>query len=388
MSVIFCFWFLGMYIKRHIDLKSVLGSKSCFLFGPRQTGKTALIAHDLPNVRCYNLLHTDVFARLSYAPSRMREEIGVSEKIVIIDEVQKLPELLDEVHALIEERGIRFLLTGSSPRKLKRSGANLLGGRARTRHLHPFIQAELSGNFDLLRALGVGLVPSIYFSDEPYDDLESYVGQYLSEEIAAEAAVRNIPAFSRFLSVAACSEGQLINYSSIANDAQVPKSTVQEYFQILRDTLVGFDLPAWQQSVKRKPLTTSKFYFFDNGIARYLQRRRGLQEGSSEFGAAFEAFIHHELRTYIAYCKGSGLHYWRSASGFEVDFILGDSTAIEVKAKRNVGSRDLRGIRALQEEQRLKNYMVVSLEPVERRVGDIRILPWQLFLDELWGGGA
>jgi len=376
-----------MYIKRQISLESILGHKSCFLFGPRQTGKTALISHDLPNARCYNLLHTDVFARLSYAPSRLRDEITDAEEFVIIDEVQKLPEVLDEVHALIEERGIRFLLTGSSPRKLKRAGANLLGGRARTRHLHPLVSAELKEQFDLQRALDIGLIPSIYLSDEPYEDIESYVGQYLSEEIAAEAAVRNIPAFSRFLSVAACCEGQLINYSSIANDAQVPKSTVQEYFQILRDTLIGYDLPAWQQSVKRKPLSTSKFYFFDNGIARYLQRRKGIQEGSSEFGAAFEAFIHHELRTYLDYSKGPDLSYWRSKSGFEVDFIVGDESAIEVKAKSNVGSRDLRGLRALQEENRLKNYTVVSLEPVERRINDIRILPWQVFLRELWEAG-
>ncbi|HAS82341.1 MAG TPA: hypothetical protein DCS43_06630 [Verrucomicrobia bacterium] len=375
-----------MYIKRLIDLEHVLGQKSCFLFGPRQTGKTALVSHDLPNIRCYNLLHTDVFARLSYAPSRLREEIADSEKIVIIDEVQKLPDLLDEVHALIEERGIRFLLTGSSPRKLKRAGANLLGGRARTRHLHPFVSAELNDQFHLSKALDVGLIPSIYFSDEPYEDIEAYVGQYLSEEIAAEAAVRNIPAFSRFLTVAACCEGQLINYTSISNDAQVPKSTVQEYFQILRDTLIGYDLPAWQQSIKRKPLSTAKFYFFDNGIARYLQRRRGIQEGSSEFGGAFEGFIHHELRSYLDYNKGGELAYWRSTAGHEVDFILGDATAIEVKAKKNIGPGDLRGIRALKEENRLQHYMIVSMEPVERRIGDISILPWKQFLQELWAG--
>lgn len=373
-----------MYINRIIDLQRVLSRKSCFLFGPRQTGKTALISHNLQDYRCYNLLHTDVFARLSYAPSRLREEINAVDEIVIIDEVQKLPELLDEVHALIEDRGIRFLLTGSSARKLKRTGTNLLGGRARTRRIHPFIYSELEERFDLLRALDTGLIPGIYFSDAPYEDLESYVGQYLSEEIAAEAAVRNIPAFSRFLSVAACCEGQIINYTNIANDAQVPKSTVQEYFQILRDTLIGTDLPAWQQSVKRKPLSTSKFYFFDNGVARYLQHRRGIQEGATEFGTAFEAYIHHELRTYLDYNAKHGLCYWRSKSGFEVDFILQDTTAIEVKAKRNVGPQDLRGLRALREEALLQNFLVVSLESVERNVDGIRILPWNEFLQQLW----
>ena len=203
------------YIKRQLDIISVLNNKSCFLFGPRQTGKTSLIQNTLKKHRYYNLLKTDVYLKLSRAPHRIREEITDNEKIVIIDEIQKLPILLDEIHSLIEEKGIHFLLTGSSARKLRSKGINLLGGRARTRYMRPFIYRELRDNFNLLHALDRGLIPSIYFSDSPYEDLEAYTGNYLREEIAAEAIVRNVPAFSRFLTIAGLSNGEIINYSNI-----------------------------------------------------------------------------------------------------------------------------------------------------------------------------
>ncbi|MBW1781498.1 MAG: ATP-binding protein [Deltaproteobacteria bacterium] len=375
-----------MYIHRKLDLSDGLLKKSYFLFGPRQTGKTSLIQHTLSRHRCYNLLQTDVFLKLSRTPQRLRQEITPDERIVIIDEIQKLPILLDEVHSLIEEKGIRFLLTGSSARKLRNKGINLLGGRARTRRLHPLIFSELDGEFRLKRALDTGLIPSIYFSDAPFEDLEAYTGDYLKEEIAAEAVVRNIPAFSRFLTVAGLCNGKMINYTNIANDAQVPRSTVQEYFQILRDTLLGDDLPAWRKSIRRKPLATSKFYFFDIGVARFLQGRRGLETRSPEFGEAFESYIHHELRTYCDYRGGCELCYWRSTSGFEVDYILNGETAIEVKGKTNITQRDLAGLTALREEALLKMYLIVSLEDVPRKKDDIEILPWQDFLVKLWQG--
>ncbi|MBW1789521.1 MAG: ATP-binding protein, partial [Deltaproteobacteria bacterium] len=233
------------YISRQLNILKILQNKSCFLFGPRQTGKTSLIRNTLEKYRYYNLLKTDVYLKLNRSPQRLREEISDNDKIVIIDEIQKLPILLDEVHFLIEEKGIHFLLTGSSARKLRNKGVNLLGGRARTRRLHPFIFRELDNDFQLLRALDIGLIPSIYFSDAPYEDLEAYAGNYLKEEIAAEAIARNVPAFSRFLTVAGLCDGEIINYTNISRDAEVPKSTVQEYFQILRDTLLGDDLPAW-----------------------------------------------------------------------------------------------------------------------------------------------
>ncbi len=373
-----------MFIERKLDLLSILKKKSCFLLGPRQTGKTSLISNTLAPYRSYNLLKTDVYLKLNQSPQRLREEITDKESIVIIDEVQKLPQLLDEIHNLIEEKNIHFLLTGSSARKLRRGGVNLLGGRARTRRMHPFIYQELKNGFDLLKALDTGLIPSIYFSDSPYEDLEAYSGSYLKEEIAAEATVRNVPAFSRFLTIAGLCNGQMINYANISRDAEVPKSTVQEYFQILRDTLMGDDLPAWNEFTKRKTISTSKFYFFDIGVVRFLQNRKGLKEGSPEFGEAFEAYIYHEIKSYCDYKGGMDLHYWRSKSGFEVDFILNGTTAIEVKGKKNVSGHDQKGIRALKEEGMLKNYIIVSLEDVPRKTDSIHIKPWKYFLDELW----
>ena len=373
-------------IHRTLELRSLLAKKSAFLLGPRQTGKTTLIRQTLADCRCYNLLHTDVFLRLSQRPSRLREELRPQDTIIVIDEVQKLPVLLDEVQALIEERGIRFLLTGSSARRLFARGVNLLGGRAHMKTLHPFTRAELGATFSLGSALETGLLPSIYFSDDPRADLEAYVGQYLKEEIAAEAAVRNLQAFSRFLPIAGLSNGRLINYTNIANDAQVPRATVQEYFQILRDTLIGVDLPAWKNTVKRKPIATSKFYLFDIGIAHHLQQRRHIAPGTPEYSDAFEAYVHHELRTYCDYRGTVSLHYWRSTSGFEVDFILGDRVGVEVKAKPIVSDQDLRGLKALKEEVRLRHAVVVCMEQSPRRVDGIEVLPWEMFLDRLWSG--
>ncbi|NOY94431.1 MAG: ATP-binding protein [Deltaproteobacteria bacterium] len=374
------------FIKRRLDLRQIVEKKSIFLFGPRQTGKSTLIRQQLSGVRTFNLLDSDVLLSLSRRPAQLREEILPSDELVVIDEIQKLPALLDEVHLLIEERSLRFLLTGSSARKLRRGGVNLLGGRARSRALHPFSYCELDA-FDLRRALDIGLLPPIYLSDAPQEDLRAYVGNYLIQEIAAEALTRSVPAFSRFLEVAALCNAQLINYSSIASDAQVPKSTVQNYFQILKDTLIASELPAWKRTIKRKPIRTSKFYFFDSGVVRYLQHRRGLKPRSPEFGEAFETYMHHELRTYIDTCEPDGsLAYWRSKSGFEVDFVLNDSVAVELEAKAHVGERDLRGLRALGEEGLLDQLVLVSLEPRPRHVDGIDILPWSMFLDQLWAG--
>lgn len=375
-----------MDIPRILDLPKLLATKSYFLFGPRQTGKTFMIRRQFPTAKYYNLHETDTFLKFNQAPHRLRQELTGKDKLVIMEEIQKLPLLLDEIQVMIDDRNVRFLLTGSSARALKRKGLNLLGGRARTKRLHPLCFRELGKQFELVTALDRGLLPSLYFSDSPYEDLQAYVGTYLKEEVAAEAVVRNLSAFSRFLTVAALCNGQMLNYSKIASDAQVPKSTVQEYFHILRDTLLGDDLPAWKRTEKRKPLTTAKFYFFDIGIVRHLQRRRQLQEGSPEFGEAFESYVHHELKTYCDYQGVPDLAYWRSTSDFEVDFILNDRTAIEVKAKTNVTDRDLRGLRALQEERLLKHAVVVSLETHLRRVGEIEILPWQEFLTRLWEG--
>lgn len=372
------------YINRHIDLCGILKSKSTFLFGPRQTGKSWLIKNTLNEFTVFDLLDSETFLSLSYDPKRLEQQIKQDSKIVIIDEIQKLPSLLDEVHRIIEKYGVHFLLTGSSARKLRRGGVNLLGGRARSKQLHPFVFKELGNRFDLVRVLNYGLVPSIYFSDDPKEDIKAYTGIYLQEEIAAEGLTRNIPAFSRFLQVAALCNGTMLNYSNVSNDAQVPCSTVQEYFQILRDTLIGFDVEAWKKSKKRKPISTSKFYFFDVGVVRYLQNRSELKEKSPEFGDAFETYIAHELKTYVDYHNLRSLSYWRSKSGYEVDFIIDDRLAIEVKAKENVSARDIRGILALKEEQQIENYVVVSMEKYPREIKGVSILPWRNFIDKLW----
>lgn len=371
------------YTPRTLNLIDILKKKSCFLWGARQTGKSTLIYHTLQGHPLYNLLDSRTLLRLSQAPERLGEEMG-NAKIAIIDEIQMLPELLNEVHRLIEERGTHFLLTGSSARKLRHGGVNLLGGRARTRILHPLTSHELGTRFDLLHALDVGLLPSIYFSDSPYEDLAAYAGDYLKQEIAAEGATRNMPAFSRFMEVAALCNGQQINFTKISNDAQVPRTTIHEYFQILLDTLIAFELPAWQKTRTRKAISTSKFYFFDVGVARILQHRRGLQARSPEFGDAFEAHMHHEIRAFLDYTGTEGLAYWRSTAQHEVDFVVMDQLAVEVKAKATVTAQDMKGLKALKEENLLKHYALVCQEEKPRVHDGIHVLPWQTFLDQLW----
>ena len=371
------------YIERLVDLKELLSQKSYFLLGPRQTGKTFLIRHKLENSRVYDLLDSEIYLALSRHPGRISEEIQPNDRIVVIDEIQRLPELLNEVHRLIEARGIRFLLTGSSARKLRRGGINLLGGRARTKYLHPLTYKELNRHFDLSKAIERGLIPSIYFSDDPRADLQAYAGSYLQQEILAEGTTRNIPAFSRFLHVAALCNATVVNFTNVANDAQVARTTVYEYFDILKDTLLLYELPAWRKSKKRKPLASSKYYFFDIGVVSVLQERE-FRVGTPEFGEAFETYLMHELKCFSDYISGSRLSYWRSTSGFEVDFIIGDHTALEIKAKKNLSANDIKPLRILAEEGILKRYVCVSMEPRRRKVGNIDILPYKEFLDLLW----
>jgi predicted AAA+ superfamily ATPase len=370
-------------VERFIDLPALVEKKSHFLLGPRQTGKTFLVQRMLPHARIYDLLDTSTYLALSQNPSRIAEELTPHDRLVVIDEIQRLPVLLNEVHRIIEKHGVRFLLTGSSARKLRRGGVNLLGGRARTKYLHPFTAGELGNRFDLRRAVERGLLPPIYFSDDPRADLQVYAGLYLQQEIIAEAATRSVPAFSRFLRVAALCNATVVNFTEVANDAQVPRTTVYEYFEILKDTLILHELPAWRKSVKRKPLVSSKYYFFDVGVVGALQGRE-FRLGTPEFGEAFETYLMHELVCHRDYVSDEPLRYWRSASGFEVDFIMGDHTAVEVKAKKTVSPQDLRSLRALREENALKRYICVCLEPRRRAVEGVTILPYSEFLEALW----
>lgn len=370
-------------VHRVLDLPALLAKKSHFLLGPRQTGKTFLIQHTLSKARVYDLLDHSVYLALSQNPGRIAQELMPADRIVVIDEIQRLPELLNEVHRLIEKGGRRFLLTGSSARKLRRSGVNLLGGRARTKYLHPLTFKELGDQFNLAKATERGLLPSIYFSDDPRADLQSYAGAYLQQEIVAEGVTRNVPAFSRFLKVAAFCNGTIVNFTNIANDAQVKRTTVYEYFEILKDTLVLYELPAWRKTKKRKPLASSKYFFFDVGVVSALQGRR-FRPGTPEFGEAVETYVMHELISYRDYVSDEPLSYWRSTTNFEVDFILGDHTAVEVKAKENVSDQDLKSLRAFAEEKQLKRYVCVSLEPRARKIDGISVLPLTEFLQALW----
>lgn len=363
--------------------------ESCFLWGPRQSGKSTLLKSLFPQTPYYDLLLSDEFARLSRKPSLLREELlaDIPKGPVIIDEVQKIPQLLNEVQWLIVNKNIQFILCGSSARKLKRHGANLLGGRALRYELFPLVSKEIP-DFDLARGLNHGFLPRHYIAKDPKRLCEAYIGDYLKEEIAAEALTRNIPAFARFLEVAAFSNGEIVNFQNIAMECGISAPTVKEYFQILSDTLIGRFLHAFQKKRKRRIIQKPKFYFFDIGIANALLKRGNIVPKSEIFGRAFEHFIFQEL---VAHRHYSGLEYdlsyWRTASGLEVDFILGDrEIALEVKGVEEVQPKDVRNLIAFQEEYQPKKSIIVSLDKKPRRIGKIDILPWKIFLENLWEG--
>lgn len=375
-----------MFIPRRLDIARVLEHKSCFLLGPRQCGKSSLVRATMSDAYVFDLLSGDTFSRLARNPHYL-EETCLEPRPVVIDAIQKMPALLDEVHRLIESKGLKFLLTGSSARKLRRGGVNLLGGRARIRRLHPFSASELGTDFHLDRALTDGLLPSVWFSDSPEEDLAAYVSLYLEQEIAQEGATRNLPAFSRFLEVAALSSGEQINYQAIASDARVPRTTVQEYFSILKDTLLAREVPVWRRGRSRKTVETAKFYLFDTGVARRLQGRRSLAPGTPEYGHAFETWVLHELASFAdTFRPDAEIAYWRTRTGLEVDFVVAGEVAIEAKTTREATARDLKGLRAIADEAAFRHRILVCNEPRERRVDGVQILPWPLFVARLWAG--
>ena len=371
---------------RILDLKSLLRHRSIFLFGARQTGKSTLLRSRFPEAVFFDLLEADTFRELSARPEYMRQTVPPGTKLVVIDEVQKLPGILDEVHLMIErDKELRFILTGSSARKLKRGGANLLAGRAWLTHLHPLVFAEI-GSGRLIERLNRGSLPAVLDSELPHEDLKAYVGTYLQEEIRAEGLTRSVENFSRFLEVAGACNGEQVNFTEVGSDAGVPPRTVREYFQILEDTLIAYLLPAYRKTVKRKPVATAKFYFFDIGVANTLLKRGEIVPGSDTFGRALEHLIFLELRAWLDYTRSDlPLTYWRSRSRIEVDFVIGDKIAIEVKGKPRVTRRDLKGLRALDEELQLKRKIVVCTEPRRREDDGIEILPVEQFLEDLWG---
>ncbi|OGQ98160.1 MAG: ATPase [Deltaproteobacteria bacterium RIFOXYA12_FULL_61_11] len=375
-------------LQRSLDLPTLLAKKSLFLFGPRAVGKTFWLRRCLEGkALLIDLLHTDTFLRLNVDPSALEGMIRASgQQLIVLDEIQKLPILLDEVHRLIEQDRWTFLLTGSSARKLRHGGVNLLAGRAWVAELFPMTRRELP-DFDLARYLRYGGLPSVWLSHSPEEELRAYVHTYLREEIQTEALVRALPSFHRFLRTAALANAQMVNFTNIASDAAVPVSTVREHFSILEDTLLGKLLPAYVSTKKRKALSTAKFYFFDPGVVHALTGTRVLEENTDLFGTSFEQFLWMELRAYLGYTRSfDELCYWRTKHGTEVDFVIGDHTAIEVKAATRITSRDLKGLRTLQEEQIFQRYFLVSRDQVQTRIDGIDALPWQLFLDRLWAG--
>lgn len=384
------------YINRILDIQSRVRRKSMFLFGPRQTGKTAMIDNQLDDdVRLvWSLLNANIRRRCQSDPSVLRDELatrGIKDGLVVIDEIQKVPDLLDEVHLMIEETDIRFLMTGSSARRLRETGVNLLGGRAGKMNLHPFVWPEIRQFKPTLdRILTYGMLPSVFLSEEPDEVLDDYINVYLQEEIAGEGLVRQLPKFERFLEVAALTNSQGINYSNIASDVMMSRDSIREWYGILYDTMIGFAIPPYTRTKKRKAVETERFYYFDVGLVRFLLNLTEVSETHSEYGKLFESYIAQELSAYLDYGrKRERLSYWRTRqSSFEVDFTIGDQVAVETKTSKLVNEKkDLRGLRALKEEGIFKKYIVVSRDEISRTTDDgILMLPWTVFLDELWDG--
>ena len=378
-------------MKRNLNLLKLLTKQSHFLFGPRGVGKSYLIRKNLlgnDQISYIDLLNSKNYLRLNSQPSAL--ESYASKKIIVIDEVQRIPELLNEVHRLIEEKKKIFLLTGSSARSLKRGGANLLAGRALRADLFPFTYHELSQEsaFDLNKYLITGGLPMSYLSSHPWDYLYNYLDTYLKEEIQAEALVRNLANYHRFLESAANYNTQILNFTKIANDAQLSPNTVRDYYGILEDTLIGYLLPAWTKSKKRKALQTAKFYFFDLGIVHAIREVEHLEPQSDLYGRAFEHFIINEIRAYLSY-KGirKKMFYWQSTSQYEVDLIIGDIIAIEIKSSNKViPKQDYKGLRAIAEEKKWKHLLVVSRDEVEQQQYGIQSINWMTFLNNLWTG--
>ncbi len=361
--------------------------KSLFLFGPRQTGKSTLLKSRFPNAYYIDLLLNQEVIDYQTRPGLLAERLTNHDQTqpVIIDEIQRVPELLNDIHHLIESTNLRFILTGSSARKLKRGAANMLGGRAYRFNLYPLTFGELNDDFDLLRALNYGLLPAVYLSTHPQMDLKAYASTYLREEVFEESLVRKLRIFSDFLNQAGHISGQLINFHSIASDLGVSSPTIKEYFSILEDTLIAHLIPPFKTAGKRKSVSKYKFYFFDIGVANHLAKRGEIQFGSPDFGLCFEHYILQELIAHLSYHHDDRtLSFWRSTQGDEVDFMIGSDIAIEVKGKSHVKDKDLKGLRRLNEVVSINKRYVVSLEQHHRVTEDgIEILSWKDFISRL-----
>lgn len=374
--------------KRIFDVESKL-DEGMFLFGARQTGKSTLLKERFKGKIYYDLLDPELRKYFKRNPNALKE--ALSDKpagtLVIIDEIQKVPELLDIVHSLMVGRGLWFILSGSSARKIKKTGANTLGGRAIPETLYPLVWPEVT-DFQLDRAVQNGMIPRHYMVPDATKRLKGYVEVYLNEEIREEGEVRELEAFERFMEVAAISDGEMLNYTNIASDCGVSVKTVQSYFQILYDTLIGYQIPAYRKEVRRKVVQAPKFYYFDVGLANYLMGRQSLKRGTDDYGHAFEHLVMQEIIAYKGYNdKKDIISYWRTYDKKEVDVIIGDAkVAIEIKSSEQVKSRHRAGLKAFKDEHPDCRLILVSLEPLSRIVDNIELINVLDFFRMLWSG--
>lgn len=374
--------------KRIFDIENQL-DEGMFLFGARQVGKSTLLQERFPDAIYYDLLIDTVRKAFKRNPDSFRQALidKPAGTLVIVDEIQKVPELLDGVHWLMVNRGLHFILSGSSARKLKRSGANTLGGRAIPMTLFPLVWKEVT-DFQIDKAVQNGMIPRHYLVDNAMDRLEGYVEVYLREEIRDEAAVQDVEAFEQFMEAAAISDGEMINYSNIASDCGVAAKTVKAYYQILKDSLMGYEIPAYTKVVKRKVVQAPKFYYFDVGLANYLMGRHHLRRGSDDYGHAFEHLVMQEIIAYRGYNRRrEKISYWHTYNDQEVDAIIGDAkVAIEIKSSEEVKTRHKNGLKAFKEEHPDCRLILISLDPITRPSGDIELIYVLDFLKMLWSG--
>lgn len=360
-----------------------------FLFGARQVGKSTLLKKRFPEAIYYDLLDSDLRNRFRQRPSEFRESLlrYPSGTLVIVDEIQKVPDLLDEVHWLMTNRGLHFVMSGSSARKIRRSGANNLGGRAIPETLYPLVSAEIP-DFDLERAVQNGMIPRHYEVANARNRLKSYIELYLKEEIIEEAAVRDVDRFARFLEVAAISDGEILNFENIATDCGVSANTVKAYYEILKETLLGFEVPAYRMTVKRKLTKAPRFYFFDVGVCNYLTKRHHLAPKTPEYGHAFEHLIMQELVAYIGYTDSpEELTYWHTYDQIEVDAVIGDArVAIEIKSTDHVENKHKSGLVEFSKEHPGARLILVSKDRISRRSGGIDLYYVTDFFKALWAG--
>ncbi|MBN2301461.1 MAG: ATP-binding protein [Lentisphaerae bacterium] len=373
------------------NLKPLSGS--FFLFGPRGTGKSYWLKNTYAENMAYiDLLAAQTFNRLSADPQRLNEYLPAKlDGPVVIDEIEKVPALLDEVHRLIEQHSKRqFILTGSSPRKLRRASSNLLGGRAVTRHFYPLTAMELGRGFDLITALKYGLLPTIYDKEkqiDPQDYLAGYIETYLREEVLQEGLTRNLGAFSRFLEAASFSQGEVLNVAQVARECSVHRKVVESYFQILDELMIGYRIPVFTKKAKRKLISHSKFYFFDVGVYRAIRPHGPLDTPELIDGAALETLVLQNLQAFIGnHGLNYSIYYWRTTAGNEVDFVLyGDEglVAIEIKRSRSVSSRDVSSLKSFREDYASARTLLLYGGTEHLQMGTVEVLPLAYALTHL-----